>query len=78
MTDRKTLTLNLTEAEMKALETLAKDKDLTKTAVLRQALRSGVLVRPRQRLRSKPTPSSAGMSAACWPSPAATRRRPVA
>ena len=39
MTDRKTLTLNLTEAEMKALETLAKDKDLTKTAVLRQALR---------------------------------------
>ena len=39
MSDRKTLTLNLTEAEMKALESLAQQKDLTKTAILRQALR---------------------------------------
>ena len=39
MTDRKTMTLNLTGAEMKALESLAHQKDLTKTAILRQALR---------------------------------------
>jgi predicted transcriptional regulator len=36
---KKTMTLNLTEAEMEALENLAAKKDLTKTAVLRQALR---------------------------------------
>jgi predicted transcriptional regulator len=36
---KKTMTLNLTEAEMKALEDLAKKKDLTKTAVVRQAIR---------------------------------------
>ena len=36
---KKTMTLNLTEAEMQAIEELAKKKDLSKTAVLRQALR---------------------------------------
>ena len=36
---KKTMTLNLTSAEMEALEHLAIKKDLTKTAVLRQALR---------------------------------------
>jgi predicted transcriptional regulator len=36
---KKTMTLNLTEAEMRVLDELAKKKDLTKTAVLRQALR---------------------------------------
>lgn len=36
---KKTMTLNLTEAEMRVLEDLAKKKDLTKTAVVRQALR---------------------------------------
>lgn len=36
---KKTMTLNLTEAEMRVLEELAKKKDLTKTAILRQALR---------------------------------------
>lgn len=36
---KKTMTLNLTEAEMQAIEVLAKKKDLSKTAVLRQALR---------------------------------------
>lgn len=39
MPARKTMTLNLTEAEMDALESLCKQKDLSKTAVLRQALR---------------------------------------
>jgi hypothetical protein len=36
---RKTMTLNLTETEMKALEELSTTKDISKTAVLRQALR---------------------------------------
>ena len=36
---KKTMTLNLTEAEMRVLEDLAKKKELTKTAVIRQAIR---------------------------------------
>ena len=44
MSDKRTMTLNLTDAEMGALELLAKQKDLTKTAVLRQALRLFQLV----------------------------------
>lgn len=36
---KKTMTLNLTPAEMEVLEQLAAKKDLSKTAVLRQALR---------------------------------------
>jgi predicted transcriptional regulator len=36
---KKTMTLNLTEAEMRVLDALAKKKDLTKTAVVRQAIR---------------------------------------
>ena len=43
-TDKKTMTLNLTEAEMSALERLSSQKDLSKTAVLRQALRLYQLV----------------------------------
>ena len=39
MTAKKTMTLNLTDAEMDVLEQLAAAKDLTKTGVLRQALR---------------------------------------
>jgi predicted transcriptional regulator len=39
MSSKKTMTLNLTEDEMKVLETLAAKKDINKTAVLRQALR---------------------------------------
>lgn len=41
---KKTMTLNLTEAEMTALEQLSETKDLSKTAVLRQALRLYQLV----------------------------------
>lgn len=41
---RRTMTLNLTEAEMRALESLSEQKDLSKTAVLRQALRLYQLV----------------------------------
>ena len=36
---KKTMTLNLTDSEMRVLEDLAKKKDLTKTAVVRQAIR---------------------------------------
>lgn len=39
MPEKRTMTLNLTDAEMTALEELSRRKDLTKTAVLRQALR---------------------------------------
>ena len=44
MAEKRTMTLNLTDAEMKALEELAERKDLSKTAVLRQALRLYQLV----------------------------------
>jgi predicted transcriptional regulator len=38
-TSKRTMTLNLTDAEMSVLEELCEKKDLSKTAVLRQALR---------------------------------------
>lgn len=39
MSTKRTMTLNLNEAEMEALEELAKRKEMTKTALVRQALR---------------------------------------
>ncbi|QOJ31438.1 MAG: ribbon-helix-helix protein, CopG family [Gammaproteobacteria bacterium] len=39
MNAKRTMTLNLTDAEMRVLEELCEKKDLSKTAVLRQALR---------------------------------------
>ena len=39
MADKRTMTLNLTPREMAALEDLCKKKDLSKTAVMRMALR---------------------------------------
>ena len=44
---KRTMTLNLTEAEMKVLEELCERKDLSKTALLRQALRLYQLVEAR-------------------------------
>jgi predicted transcriptional regulator len=41
---KKTMTLNLTEEEMAILDELAKRKDISKTGVLRQALRLYQLV----------------------------------
>jgi predicted transcriptional regulator len=38
-TAKKTMTLNLTDAEMRVLDELCAKKDLNKTAVLRQALK---------------------------------------
>lgn len=39
MNAKRTMTLNLTDAEMSVLEQMAVAKDLTKTGVLRQALK---------------------------------------
>ena len=39
MAEKKAMTLNLTEAEMKVLDELSVQKDISKTALLRQALR---------------------------------------
>ncbi len=39
MNEKRTMTLNLTDVEMGVLEELARRKDLSKTAVIRQALR---------------------------------------
>ena len=36
---KRTMTLNLTDAEMQAVEELSERKDISKTAVIRQALR---------------------------------------
>ena len=44
---KKTMTLNLTETEMRVLEDLAKKKDLTKTALIRQAIRLYQLIEAR-------------------------------
>lgn len=44
---KRTMTLNLTDAEMLALEDLCERKDLSKTALLRQALRLYQLVEAR-------------------------------
>ncbi len=46
-TEKRTMTLNLTEAEMKVLEDLAAKKDLSKTSLIRQALRLYQLVEVR-------------------------------
>lgn len=45
--NKKTMTLNLTDAEMTVLEELCSKKDLSKTALLRQALRLYQLVETR-------------------------------
>jgi hypothetical protein len=44
---KKTMTLNLTEAEMAVLEDLASKKELTKTALVRQAIRLYQLIEAR-------------------------------
>jgi hypothetical protein len=44
---KKTMTLNLTDAEMSVLEELCAKKDLSKTSLLRQALRLYQLVEAR-------------------------------
>ena len=50
---KRTMTLNLTDAEMDALEGLSKAKDLSKTAVIRQALRVYQMIDKRSRTGQK-------------------------
>jgi hypothetical protein len=47
MPTKRTMTLNLTDQEMDALEQISQEKDVSKTAVLRQALRLYQLVNAR-------------------------------
>lgn len=49
MNSKRTMTLNLTETEMDALEELSDKKEMSKTAVLRQALRLYQLIDARLR-----------------------------
>ena len=44
MAEKKTMTLNLTDAEMNVLEQLSQRKEMSKTAILRHALRLYQLV----------------------------------
>lgn len=44
---KKTMTLNLTEKEMQVIEKLAKEKDLSKTALVRQAIRMYQIIEAR-------------------------------
>jgi hypothetical protein len=44
MAEKRTMTLNLSDAEMEVLESLSQKKDITKTALIRQALRLYQLV----------------------------------
>ena len=47
MATRRTMTLNLTEAEMEVLAALSKRRELSKTALLRQALRMYQMIEAR-------------------------------
>ena len=47
MTEKRTMTLNLKPAEMEVLEALCEKKDLSKTALVRQALRLYQIVEER-------------------------------
>ena len=44
---KKTMTLNLTDKEMQVIEKLAQEKDLSKTALIRQAIRMYQLIEAR-------------------------------
>jgi len=44
MTVKRTMTLNLSSDEMTAVETIARRKDVTKTAIIKQAIRLYLLV----------------------------------
>lgn len=49
MTDKKTMTLNLSEEEMASLENLALRNDMTKTAVIKKAIRIYLVLEMRMR-----------------------------
>lgn len=47
MPDKRTMTLNLSEEEMNSLEQLAQRNDMTKTAVLKKAIRIYLILETR-------------------------------
>lgn len=47
MAEKKTMTLNLSEEEMESLELLAERNDMTKTAVLKKAIRIYLILEKR-------------------------------
>lgn len=47
MADKKTMTLNLSEEEMESLERLAERNDMTKTAVIKKAIRIYLILEKR-------------------------------
>ena len=53
MGERRTMTLNLSPEEMEALDALAQRKELSKTAVIRQALRLYQMIDARQAVGEK-------------------------
>lgn len=53
MTTKRTMTLNLTDPEMTALDQLSSSKEMSKTAVLRQALRLYQMIEYRARSGQK-------------------------
>ena len=53
MTAKRTMTLNLTDTEMAALESMSVEKDVSKTAILRQALRLYQVISVRLNLGEK-------------------------
>jgi len=53
MISKKTMTLNLTDAEMAVLQQMSQEKDMSKTAIMRQALRLYQLVDARLRAGEK-------------------------
>ena len=53
MAEKKTMTLNLTEDEMSALEDLSSQYDMSKTAVIRKALRMFNMIDSRLRAGEK-------------------------
>ena len=53
MAPKKTMTLNLTDSEMAVLDQLSVEKDMSKTAILRQALRLYQVINARLRTGEK-------------------------
>ena len=47
MSEKKTMTLNLSEEEMASLEQLAQRNDMTKTAIIRKAIRIYLILETR-------------------------------
>jgi predicted transcriptional regulator len=65
MPDKKTMTLNLSEEEMNSLEQLAQRNDLTKTALIRKAIRIYLVLETRMQRGERRRHRS--MALGSWP-----------